>query len=606
MLKEAIAEAKAVKEMAIANAKAALEEAFTPQLKSMLSLKLQEMELEEDEYLNEYSEEHEDPETKGRIMTKDVTEEVDLEELLAELELEEDEVEKNLYEAEEGEEDEEEDEATEDVDLSDEEIKDMIEDVLAQMIKDGEIEAGPNFEAEEGEEDEEEVNLEELLKEIEEMEKYEYSTNEIFNPSAPAVEMAMLGFSFGLMALGAAYHFSKGAIKKEELKKRITNLILSKQKGTLDKEWETMKKDMENDPQLKQKVLDNLDLIQKMGLSLDEAETGNPMLDALKSVAADQNVSLSDVVKGSEKVEDTVEKIDKGGSTEIEEMEKEMKTESLETGLPSEAEVKAAADKIAAAVKSGEISQEDFQAFLQAGREEAKDDIATLNEAEGEPSKEEIQNMLKDDIKDLRREKSVWKIATALGITLASAGLVTLGLGFILDAAAVNAAKAFQVVGMAPQVLIGLGGLASGAAAGIASANKVYQANLGIASKEYQLKKMDKELTEAYSTIKSLRSELNEINLLNAKLLYTNKIFKAKNLNENQKVKVLSSFDKAKNVGEVKMVYETLNEGIKVAKTTIKENLGRASKSTVTPTTKQPIVESNDVFKRMQKLAGLI
>jgi hypothetical protein len=43
MLKEAIADAKAVKETAIANAKAALEEAFTPQLKSMLSMKLQEM-----------------------------------------------------------------------------------------------------------------------------------------------------------------------------------------------------------------------------------------------------------------------------------------------------------------------------------------------------------------------------------------------------------------------------------------------------------------------------------------------------------------------------------------------------------------------------------
>jgi hypothetical protein len=369
----------------------------------------------------------------------------------------------------------------------------------------------------------------------------------------------------------------------------------------LNKKWEEIKKDMEKNPQLKQKVLDNLDMIQKMGLSLDEAETGNPMLDALKSVAADQNISLSSIVKGSEKVEDTVEKIDKGGSTEIAEL-----TNLSEADIPSEAEVKAAADKLAAAVKSGEISQEDFQAFLQAGREEAKDDIATLNEAEGEPSKEEIQNMLKDDIKDLKREKSVWKIATALGISLAAAGLVTLGLGFIVDAAAVNAAKAFEVIGMAPEVLIGVGGLASGAAAGIASANKVYQANLGIASKEYQLKKMDKELTEAYSTIKSLRSELNEINLLNAKLLYTNKIFKAKNLNENQKVKVLSSFDKAKNVGEVKMVYETLNEGIKVAKTTIKENLGRASKSTVTPTAKQPIVESNDVFKRMQKLAGLI
>ncbi len=119
-------------------------------------------------------------------------------------------------------------------------------------------------------------------------------------------------------------------------------------------------------------------------------------------------------------------------------------------------------------------------------------------------------------------------------------------------------------------------------------------------------KKMKKELDEAYSVIKSLKSELNEINLLNAKLLYTNKIFKAKNLNESQKVKVLSSFDKATTVGEVKLVFETLNEGIKVKSNLIKENLGSASKSTVTPSVKKPIVESNDAFLRMQKLAGII
>jgi hypothetical protein len=114
------------------------------------------------------------------------------------------------------------------------------------------------------------------------------------------------------------------------------------------------------------------------------------------------------------------------------------------------------------------------------------------------------------------------------------------------------------------------------------------------------------ELNEALKTINVLKSELNEINLLNAKLLYTNKIFKAKNLNENQKVKVLSSFDKATTVGEVKMVFETLNEGIKVNKNTIKENLGSASKAMVTPNAKKPIVESNDAFLRMQKLAGII
>jgi hypothetical protein len=117
---------------------------------------------------------------------------------------------------------------------------------------------------------------------------------------------------------------------------------------------------------------------------------------------------------------------------------------------------------------------------------------------------------------------------------------------------------------------------------------------------------MEEELEEAYSTIESLKNELNEINLLNAKLLYSNKIFKSKNLNESQKVKVLSSFDKANTVGEVKMVFETLNEGIKVNKTTIKENLGSASKTTGAPTIKKPIVESNDAFLRMQKLAGLI
>ena len=115
------------------------------------------------------------------------------------------------------------------------------------------------------------------------------------------------------------------------------------------------------------------------------------------------------------------------------------------------------------------------------------------------------------------------------------------------------------------------------------------------------------ELENAYSTIETLRSELNEINLLNAKLLYTNKIFKAKTLNEEQKVKVLSSFDKATTVQEVKLVYSTLNEGLKVKTNPIRENLGRASRSTTTPvtTTKHPIVESNAVFDRMRKLAGL-
>ena len=121
-----------------------------------------------------------------------------------------------------------------------------------------------------------------------------------------------------------------------------------------------------------------------------------------------------------------------------------------------------------------------------------------------------------------------------------------------------------------------------------------------------ELSKVKEELYESYDTIKILKKELNEINLLNAKLLYTNKIFRSKNLTESQKVKVLGSFDNATTVKETKLVFETLNEGIKVKKPSVEKTLGRASKSTNTPITKKPIVESNDAYLRMQKLAGII
>jgi hypothetical protein len=76
-------------------------------------------------------------------------------------------------------------------------------------------------------------------------------------------------------------------------------------------------------------------------------------------------------------------------------------------------------------------------------------------------------------------------------------------------------------------------------------------------------------LEEALAEVEELKKELKEVNLLNAKLLYTNKIFKAKNLSEDKKVKVLKAFDKAETVKEAKVIFETLNEGL-VSKTEAK------------------------------------
>ena len=420
MLKEAIADAKAVKETAIANAKAALEEAFTPQLKSMLSMKLQEMnDLEEDDLEETYMSEKKDEDLKETYDENDTMEEVDLEELLAELE--EDEMEEGLYEAEETEEEDmemsdEETEETEDEaepidleDMTDEDLKTMIEDVIADMIKSGELEGGNTEEESEEVEDEEveneeDVDLAELLREIENLEEES---------------------------------------EDEDLK--------------------------------------------------EESET--------KNLEEEDPISKED-----SKIEMAFSKIDEGMLNE--------------DPFPSPAEWVPIIGAIAGLLSSG-YALNTLRAYID------------KKAAEGNKKFEKIKN--------------VWSKIGGIG-------------------------------------------------------KDAYGGSKGIKETE----KSTEELEEVYSTIETLKSELNEINLLNAKLLYTNKIFKSKTLNESQKVKVLSSFDKAKNVGEVKMVFETLNEGIKVSKNTINENLGRASKGTIAPNVKKPIVESNEAFLRMQKLAGII
>ena len=119
-------------------------------------------------------------------------------------------------------------------------------------------------------------------------------------------------------------------------------------------------------------------------------------------------------------------------------------------------------------------------------------------------------------------------------------------------------------------------------------------------------KKLRRELREAYAAVNTQKSTLNEVRLLNAKLLYTNKIFKAKSLNENEKVKVLSSFDKATTIKEAKLIFETLSEGLNSKRNPIRESLGSASKLTSNfKGTKNPIIATDPMVARFQKLAGL-
>ena len=138
----------------------------------------------------------------------------------------------------------------------------------------------------------------------------------------------------------------------------------------------------------------------------------------------------------------------------------------------------------------------------------------------------------------------------------------------------------------------------------------MYEAKKKAVKKEKEEKDKKDEMKEAIDTINALRNELNETNLLNAKLLYVNKIFKAKNLTESQKLKVIASFDKATTPKQAKELFESIQNSDFGAskKSQIKESLGFASKAAgVAPkNSANTIVESNDVIARMQKLANII
>jgi hypothetical protein len=96
---------------------------------------------------------------------------------------------------------------------------------------------------------------------------------------------------------------------------------------------------------------------------------------------------------------------------------------------------------------------------------------------------------------------------------------------------------------------------------------------------EEEMMEMKSDLEESIEVIKTLKTELNEINLLNAKLLYSNKIFKSKNMTESQKTKVLGAFDKANDVKAVKLVFETISENLISNTKPVRESLrGSASK----------------------------
>ena len=129
-----------------------------------------------------------------------------------------------------------------------------------------------------------------------------------------------------------------------------------------------------------------------------------------------------------------------------------------------------------------------------------------------------------------------------------------------------------------------------------------------------ETKEKDEELKETKAALEAVKSELNEVNLLNSKLLYVNRIFKSNNLSEAQKLRVVETLDNATNIKEAKLIYGTIKDTFVISKgkkttpkKSIREGLGMASKAAGTSTApKKPVLnESTDMVTRMQKLANI-
>jgi len=115
-------------------------------------------------------------------------------------------------------------------------------------------------------------------------------------------------------------------------------------------------------------------------------------------------------------------------------------------------------------------------------------------------------------------------------------------------------------------------------------------------------------MEEALETVEQLRATLQEVNLLNAKLLYMNKVFKGTNLTESQKVDVVKTFDKAESAKEAKLVYESLITSFTKkaeTKSAIKESVGFASKAVgmISGNSNAKVIETDAQFDRWNKLA---
>ena len=125
-----------------------------------------------------------------------------------------------------------------------------------------------------------------------------------------------------------------------------------------------------------------------------------------------------------------------------------------------------------------------------------------------------------------------------------------------------------------------------------------------------QVKKLTASNKKLQTTLTTINERMEDVNLSNARLLYTNRVLKSNSLNERQRTRIVESISTAGSVEEAKVIYDTLQSavgGTKRAPQSLSEAVDRSSPTLPRNSSRKTKQQSaqNPQYNRMRALAGI-
>ena len=124
----------------------------------------------------------------------------------------------------------------------------------------------------------------------------------------------------------------------------------------------------------------------------------------------------------------------------------------------------------------------------------------------------------------------------------------------------------------------------------------------------FENKQLKSELSQYKGALEELQENLSDVNLSNARLLYTNRVLRNTSLNERQKEKIVEAISNAGSVTEARTIFDTLQSTVEAKPKRSPQSLSEAIKnkrSSVIRATRQESAPSDPLQERMKRLAGI-